>query len=171
MLFLWVFGRAMEERLGAGSLLLLFLFGGLVAALGYVGLHSEATRPLVGASGAIAAIMGAYLVLRPRERVLSLVYAAGLQVVYLPAWAILGLFFVTQFFTPGQDGVAWEAHVIGMVFGAVTGLCVRRFVPSHPTDPAAQGGSPSPHGLRTGFGQDHTREGRAGIQAVSRPGR
>lgn len=154
MLFLWVFGRAVEERLGAGSLLLLFLLGGLVAALGYVGLHSESTQPLVGASGAIAAVMGAYLVLRPRERILSIVYAAGLQVVYLPAWAILGLFFVTQFFTPGQDGVAWEAHVVGMVFGAVTGICVRRFTQPHGSDPAEHTGSPDPLALRADVGPD-----------------
>lgn len=127
MLFLWVFTRALEERLGSPTVLALFLLGGLVAALGFVGLHTESTQPMLGASGSIAAIMGAYLVLRPRQRILSIVYLAGIQVVYLPAWAILGLFFATQFFTPGDANTAWEAHVIGMVFGAITGLLIQRF--------------------------------------------
>ena len=122
MLFLWVFGRAVEQRIGHAGLLAFFVAGGLAASIGYIAVKPESVEPLVGASGAIAAVMGAYLVFRPRRRILSVFYAAGLQVVYLPAWAVLGLFLVTQFFTPGSSRVAWQAHVAGMVFGALVAL-------------------------------------------------
>lgn len=129
MLLLWVFARLVEDRFGPWATLLLFVLGGLVASLGYVALHPESVQRVIGASGAISAIMGAYLVLRPMQRVLSVVYLPGLQVVYIPAWAVLTLFFVAQFVTPGRDGVAWEAHVIGMIFGILTGFVVRRLTP------------------------------------------
>ena len=118
LLFLWVFGRGLEERIGGPGVLALFVAGGIAAGLGYVAVHPESTEPLLGASGAIAALMGAYLVLNPHRRILSLVYSAGLQVVYLPAWAVLGFFMLSQFLTDPASRVAWEAHVAGMVFGA-----------------------------------------------------
>ena len=126
LLFLWVFGRLVEQRLGHAGFLLLYLAGGVVASLGLVAVRPESTDPLLGASGAIAAVMGAYLVFQPRRRVLSFVFATGLQIVYLPAWSMLGLFFVTQFFTPGSSRVAWQAHVAGMIFGALVGLLLLR---------------------------------------------
>lgn len=122
MLFLWVFGRGVEERLGWPATLALFVAGGIAASLGFVALHPEATEPLVGASGAIAALMGAYLVLQPRRRILSMIYSAGLQFVYLPAWAVLAFFFAEQFFIDPSEHVAWEAHVAGMAFGAIVAL-------------------------------------------------
>lgn len=127
MLFLWVFGRGVEQRLGGVAVLALFLAGGLAASLGFVAFHPESTEPMLGASGAIAALMGAYLVLLPQRRILSMVYSAGLQFVYLPAWAVLAFFFTEQFFVASSQGIAWEAHVCGMVFGAVVAaLIVRR---------------------------------------------
>ena len=126
LLFLWVFGRAVEQRVGHPGFLLLYLAGGVVASLGLVAVRPESMDPLVGASGAIAAVMGVYLVFQPRRRVLSFVFSTGVQVVYLPVWAMLGLFFVTQFFTPGSSRVAWQAHVAGMVFGALVGLVLLR---------------------------------------------
>ena len=71
--------------------------------------------------------MGAYLVLQPSRRILSVVYAAGLQFVYLPAWAVLAFFFVSQFFTAPETRVAWESHVAGMIFGVIVAavLCWR----------------------------------------------
>ncbi len=119
LLFLWVFGRGLEQRVGSLGVLGLFLAGGVVAFIGYVMVNPEATTPLLGASGAIAALMGAYLILQPRRRILSFVYAAGIQVAYLPAWAVLAFFFVSQFFTSPNEQVAWQAHVAGMVFGAI----------------------------------------------------
>lgn len=127
LLFLWIFGRGLERRLGPIGVLALFVAGGIAASLGYVMVKPESTIPMLGASGAIAALMGAYLVLHPTRRILTLVYAAGLQVVYLPAWAVLAFFFVSQFFTAPGAQVAWQAHVAGMCFGIVVGalLCWR----------------------------------------------
>lgn len=125
LLFLWIFGRALEARIGGVGVVTLFLAGGIVAFLGYIVVVPESTSPVLGASGAIAAIMGAYLVLQPTRRVLGFVYTAGIQVIYLPAWALLGFFLVSQFFTNQTPGaqVAWQAHVAGMLFGmAVAGI-------------------------------------------------
>lgn len=130
MLFLWVFGRGVEERLGGRGVLALFLAGGVAASLGYIAFHPESTEPMLGASGAIAALMGAYLVLQPRRRILSMIYSAGLQFVYLPAWAVLAFFFAEQFFIDPAQQVAWEAHVCGMAFGAVVALIAARRLPS-----------------------------------------
>jgi membrane associated rhomboid family serine protease len=99
MLFLWVFGGNVEERLGRANFLALYLAGGIVATLGYVVANATSPIPLIGASGAIAVAMGAYLVLFPRARILTVIATAAFQVVYVPAWVVLVLFFVTQFFT------------------------------------------------------------------------
>ncbi|HET8929478.1 MAG TPA: rhomboid family intramembrane serine protease [Acidimicrobiales bacterium] len=145
LLFLWVFGRGLEERIGSVGVIGLFLAGGIAAFLGYIALAPESSAPVLGASGAVAAIMGAYLVLQPRRRLLSFVYAAGIQVVYLPAWALLAFFFVSQFFTTAGTRVAWQAHVAGMVFGmAVAALWWWR-------EPALAGTGPEPDdGARAG---------------------
>ena len=123
--FLWVFGNNVEDRLGRAWFLCLYLVGGLVAAMGFVVTNPHGVQPLVGASGAIAAVMGAYLVFHPRGRILALIASAAFQVVYVPAAIVLVLFFVTQFMTPGED-VAWQAHVAGMVFGFLAALALGR---------------------------------------------
>lgn len=125
MLFLWVFGSKVEDRLGRGNYLGLYLLGGIAATFGFVAFNPHAATPLIGASGAIAVAMGAYLVLFPRSHVLTAIFTAALQVVYVPAAVVLLLFFVTQFFT-GDDNVAWEAHFVGMVVGALAALCLAR---------------------------------------------
>lgn len=125
MLFLWVFGNNVEDRLGTLRYLALYLLGGVVATLGYAAVNARAPVPLVGASGAIAAVMGAYLVLFPRGRILTAIATAAFQVVYVPAAVVLVLFFVTQFLTPDNE-VAWEAHVAGMVAGFVGALALNR---------------------------------------------
>jgi hypothetical protein len=84
--------------------------------------------------------------------VLSFVFSTGVQVVYLPAWAMLGLFFVTQFFTPGSSRVAWQAHVAGMVFGALVGLVLLRVHRVRGEEPLLVTGSrvrPAPAGAGT----------------------
>lgn len=121
LLFLWVFGRGLEQRVGAVGVIGLFLAGGIAAFIGYVIAAPESTSPVLGASGAIAAVMGAYFVVQPQRRLLSFVYAAGVQVVYLPAWVFFAFFFASQFFTTPGTQVAWQAHVAGMVFGAAVG--------------------------------------------------
>lgn len=123
MLFLWVFGRMIEDRVGHGLFLAVYLVGGVVSILAFSFAHYHSTDPGLGASGAIAAIMGVAVVLQPRRRLLSILNAPGVQVAYFPAWAVLGLFFASQFFY-GDKTVAWEAHVGGMIFGALCGLLV-----------------------------------------------
>lgn len=125
MLFLWVFGSTVEDRLGRLNYLALYLLGGIVATLGYTATNVHSTSPLIGASGAIAVAMGAYLVMLPRARVLTVIATAAFQVVYVPAAIVLLLFFVTQFFT-GDSDVAWEAHAAGMVVGALAALVLMR---------------------------------------------
>lgn len=126
MLFLWVFGSAVEDRLGRINYLGLYLLGGMLATLGYVAVNSRSPVPLVGASGAIAVAMGAYLVLLPRGRILTVIVTAAFQVVYIPAAVVLLLFFVTQFFTDPSEQVAWEAHAAGMIVGALAALVLGR---------------------------------------------
>ncbi|MCU1357875.1 MAG: putative rane protein [Acidimicrobiales bacterium] len=141
MLFLWVFGNNVEDRLGRLGFLVFYLVGGVVADLGYVASKLHSGGPAFGASGAIAAAMGAYLVFHPRGKVLTALYAGTVQLVYLPAAVVLGLFFVTQFFTPDK-GVAWQAHAVGMGFGFVAALAltrlpsVRRRAEAHDADAA-----------------------------------
>ena len=125
MLFLWVFGNNVEDRLGKLGYLLFYLVGGVVASLGFIVFNAHSAEPLIGASGAIAAAMGAYLVFHPRGRVLTVVLAGTYQVVYLPAAVVLVLFFVTQFFTADQH-VAWQAHAVGMGFGFLVALGLAR---------------------------------------------
>ncbi|MCU1497732.1 MAG: putative rane protein [Acidimicrobiales bacterium] len=125
MLFLWVFGNNVEDRLGWARYLAFYLLGGVAATLGFAASNQHSAAPLIGASGAIAAVMGAYLVFHPRGRILTVIATAAFQVVYVPAAVVLVLFFVTQFLTPDNE-VAWEAHVAGMVFGFVVSLALAR---------------------------------------------
>jgi membrane associated rhomboid family serine protease len=150
MLFLWIFGNNVEDRMGPIPFLLFYLFAGLVATLAFVGLNPHSNVPLVGASGAIAGVMGAYLVWFPRARVLSLV---GFIPIYLPAMFVLGFWFVLQFFTNPNEGVAWQAHVGGFAAGIVVAWLTRPlFGPRRP----ASAPSPPPYddwdgGFRGGY--------------------
>jgi membrane associated rhomboid family serine protease len=126
MLFLWVFGNNVEDRLGPVPYLLLYLLTGVAATLGHALFHWDDAVPVIGASGAIAGVMGAYLVFRPRGRILTVLLW---YVVYVPAWVLLGLFFVTQFLTPSDDSVAWMAHAAGMGAGFLAALVLARFFP------------------------------------------
>jgi membrane associated rhomboid family serine protease len=141
MLFLWIFGNNVEDRLGHVAYLLFYLFTGVVATAVFIALNPDSTVPLVGASGAIAGVMGAYIVWFPRARVLSLL---GIFPLYLPAVAVLGLWFVLQFATNPNEGVAWQAHVGGFVAGAVIAFLTRglfrdRPEPRHWDDPDDRG--------------------------------
>lgn len=118
LFFLWVFGRNVEDRLGPGLFLGHHLIGGLLAGLTSVVTSVHSSAPHIGASGAIAATMGAYLVCHPRARILTQV-APPIQIVYLPAAIVLLLYFATQFFIGSESNIAWEAHAGGMVAGAV----------------------------------------------------
>jgi membrane associated rhomboid family serine protease len=124
MLFLYVFGNNVEDRLGRLRFTGFYLLCGYVATYGFALLQRHSTQPLVGASGAIAGVLGAYLVLYPRAKVWSLLTFLFFLPLRLPAWLVLGSWFVLQYVyfqgggVAGGGGVAYGAHVIGFVVGA-----------------------------------------------------
>jgi membrane associated rhomboid family serine protease len=129
MLFLWVFGNNIEDRLGHVPYLLFYVASGVVATLAHIAVDPGSTVPLVGASGAIAGVMGAYLVWFPNVRILTAFFFILILLREIRAKWLLGIWFVLQFFTSPSDGVAWMAHVGGFVFGVLVGLLLRRGEP------------------------------------------
>jgi membrane associated rhomboid family serine protease len=133
MLFLWIFGDNVEDRLGHGRYLAFYLLCGLAAALLQVFFEAGSRIPMVGASGAIAGVLGAYLVMFPHSRVLTLVFVAFIEV---PAVLLLGLWFATQLLSglgtlaavrpEDMGGVAFWAHAGGFAAGAALVLLFRR---------------------------------------------
>jgi membrane associated rhomboid family serine protease len=120
MLFLWIFGNNVEDQLGRVGFLVLYLAGGFVASLVHIVGNLDSTTPFLGASGAIAVVMGAYIVWFPRARVLTLVPIVFIfWPVRLPAILVLGLWFVLQLFTQSSSGIATLAHIGGFVFGVL----------------------------------------------------
>jgi len=122
MLFLWIYGNNIEDYFGPVKFLFFYIVSGLAAIGLYTlfGPHSQV--PLVGASGAIAGVMGAYMVLHPRARITVLVVFFFIQFVVLPAKVVLGIWFVYQLLmsmigSATGGGVAWMAHVGGFAFG------------------------------------------------------
>jgi membrane associated rhomboid family serine protease len=123
MLFLWIFGNNVEDRMGHLPYLLFYLIAGVVATGAFVLSSPHSTAPLVGASGAIAGVMGAYLVTFPRSPVRTLILIPPIILwPRLPAWILLLFWFGSQFFVSPTEGVAWVAHVAGFAFGAAVGL-------------------------------------------------
>lgn len=122
MLYLWVFGNNIEDTMGKLVYLLFYLAAGIVATLTHVALDPGSTIPLVGASGAIAGVMGAYLVLFPRVQIRSLIVFFLILFRDIQARWLLGIWFVMQFFIGQDSGVAWAAHVGGFVFGVLAGF-------------------------------------------------
>src|SRR3954466_7505681 len=128
MWYLWIFGDNVEDRVGHGRFIVFYLLCGFVAALGQVAVDPNSTLPTIGASGAIAGVMGAYFVLYPHSRVLTLIPWIFFQIVELPAVVLLGVWFLMQFLnagavaasagTSGSGGVAFAAHVVGFLAGA-----------------------------------------------------
>jgi len=134
MLYLWVFGDNVEERLGSGRFLVFYLLAGVVAAIGQ-GL--VAPSPMVGASGAIAGVLGAYLVLFPTARVRTLIFLGiFITVIQLPALVVIGFFIVIQLIEgitelriathPATAHIAYYAHIFGFVAGIVLLFLFRR---------------------------------------------
>ncbi|HVL53192.1 MAG TPA: rhomboid family intramembrane serine protease [Vitreimonas sp.] len=133
MLYLWIFGNNIEDRIGRPGFLVFYLVGGVVAAGAQVLIDPGSSIPIVGASGAIAATLGAYLVLFPRARILSLVFLGFFyQLIQVPALLVLGFWFVLQLIdgvaslgATAEGGVAFFAHIGGFVAGLVVGMAVR----------------------------------------------
>ncbi|WP_017614344.1 rhomboid family intramembrane serine protease [Nocardiopsis salina] len=132
MVYLFVFGPVVEDRIGRLRFLALYLATGLAAALGQALSEVGGQVPMVGASGAISGVLGAYLVVQFRSRVTTLVFVV--IPMRLPGWALVGSYFVLQYLlyvtgsdSPGEDsGVAYAAHVYGFIAGVVLGLVVYR---------------------------------------------
>lgn len=136
MWILWIFGNNVEDAYGRLSYGLLYLIAGVAATVAFVLLRPQTTVPLVGASGAIAGVMGAYFVLFPRAAVVTIIPIFLLPwVVAVPAWVFLGLWFVGQFFIAEATNVAWEAHVagfaVGMAASVLMGPWLRRRIRRH----------------------------------------
>jgi len=126
MWFLWIFGNNVEDRLGRGLFVLFYLVGGLVATASHWLVDPHSTTPVIGASGAVAAILGAYLVTWPGARVHTLVFLLiFVTIIDVPAALVLGVWFVTQLLAGVRQanmegltaGVAWWAHIGGFLFG------------------------------------------------------
>lgn len=130
MLYLWIFGDNVEDSMGPILYLAFYLVGGAIASLTHILTNPTSQVPTVGASGAIAAVLGAYLVLFPRSRVATLIpLGIFLRVTMVPAVLVLGFWFVLQLFSgvlslggPDVGGVAFWAHVGGFVAGVVMAL-------------------------------------------------
>ena len=136
MLYLWIFGDNVEDRMGHARFIAFYLLCGATAALAQVLMRPDSMVPTIGASGAIAGVMGAYLVLFPHSRVLTLVPLFVIwELIEVPAILFLGLWFVVQLFsgvgslavsTGDTGGVAFWAHVAGFVAGLGGGFVFRR---------------------------------------------
>ena len=119
MLALWIFGDNIEDYLGHFNYLVLYLASGLAGALTHILLNLNSRMPTIGASGAIAGVMGAYLILYPRARVLTWFF---ILILWLPAWLVLGYWFLVQFVSVSEiaeSGVAVWAHLGGFVAGVI----------------------------------------------------
>lgn len=135
MLYLWIFGDNIEDRLGHIGYILFYVGGGLAAALLQIVINPNSAIPMVGASGAIAAVLGAYLIMYPKSRVYTYVpigYYARMQL--MPAIVVLGLWFVLQLVSglgslgaaADQGGTAYFAHIGGFVFGLAAGFLFKQ---------------------------------------------
>jgi len=126
MVFLWAFSPEIEDAMGRGRYLAFYLLGGLVAMLAQVLADPHSTVPNLGASGAIAAVMGAFVVTYPRDQIRSLlIIFIFVRVTFIPAALLIGFWFLTQLVHVGTvahsqtGGVAYLAHVGGFIFGAL----------------------------------------------------
>ncbi len=119
MLYLWIFGNNVEDRLGPVRFTLFYLASGLAAALTHIAFQPSSRLPMIGASGAIAGVLGAYWLLYPRARVKTFVFLIFyIDVIPIPAGIVLGLWFLLQVLNVGiGGGVAWFAHIGGFLAG------------------------------------------------------
>ncbi|MEM1063474.1 MAG: rhomboid family intramembrane serine protease, partial [Planctomycetota bacterium] len=133
--FLWIFGDNVEDRLGHVGFLVFYLFAGLFASVTHLVTDPASQIPTVGASGAIAGVMGAYMVLYPQARVLTFIPVLiffRLHTLWLPSVFVLGVWFAMQLWSgvqaagAAEPGVAWWAHIGGFVFGVAGGWVVKK---------------------------------------------
>jgi membrane associated rhomboid family serine protease len=154
LLFLYVFGDNVEARMGRARFLLFYVVAGYLATYGFAAAHAGSTQTLVGASGAISGVLGAYLYLYPKARVTSLFPFLFFLPLRVPAWMVLCFWFALQWLasqtTRSGPGVAYLAHIVGFLFGFLcTWVCFRRPpklepAPAPPGTPQATQGEPQP---------------------------
>lgn len=133
LLYLWIFADNIEAVIGNFRFLMFYLAGGLIAGLTQVVIGPDSMVPCIGASGAISAVMGAYIIMFPKSRV-RMLFLLFFSVFYIPAWAFLGFWFVQQLFSgigvlgmsaSNTGGIAFWAHIGGFVFGLISGFYYR----------------------------------------------
>ncbi len=128
MLYLWIFGNNIEDTLGYGRFIVFYLLCGVAATYSHALTNPGSTTPMIGASGAVSGILGAYLLLFPRAKVHTLIFFGFfIKVVRLPAVFVIGFWIIIQFVNgmvakgvPSQGGIAWFAHIGGFVVGLLT---------------------------------------------------
>jgi membrane associated rhomboid family serine protease len=132
MVFLWIFGNNVEDSTGHLRFLVFYLLCGILAAGAHIATHPDSRLPMIGASGAVSGVLGAYFLLYPRSRIVTLVFLGFFaQTVTIPAFFFLGFWFLMQFLSGAADiagqaaGVAWFAHVGGFAAGMVLLLVFR----------------------------------------------
>jgi membrane associated rhomboid family serine protease len=128
MLFLWIFGNNVEDYLGRKKFVIFYLFCGITAALTQIFINPDSKVPMVGASGAIAGVLGAYLLLYPRAKVTTvIIFGFFIRLIKIPAVVVLGFWIIYQFLygisslavRTGEGGVAWFAHIGGFICGVI----------------------------------------------------
>ena len=126
MLYLWIFGNSVESAMGSARYLLFYIMTGLCATLVHVMSEPNSVIPMIGASGAIAGVLGAYFILYPKASIKTFILLfIFIQIIHVPAVIILGFWFLRQILGIGSDGVAWYAHIGGFLVGM---FIVRRFL-------------------------------------------
>jgi len=129
IVFLWAFGPGIEDAMGPLRYLVFYMFSGLVASMAQIAVMPSSTVPSLGASGAIAGVMGAFIITFPRDQIRALLFLGWFtRITVIPAALLIGLWFLSQLFSQvgavadvQSGGVAYMAHVGGFIFGAVTG--------------------------------------------------
>jgi membrane associated rhomboid family serine protease len=142
MVFLWAFGPEIEDAMGRPRYLIFYLLSGAVASAAQIAAMRDSTVPNLGASGAIAGVMGAFLITYPRDRIRTLLlFGFFYRVTVIPAALLIGLWFLTQLFSQlgsvadvQSGGVAYLAHVGGFIFGAATARIFEGFRPIAESD-------------------------------------
>lgn len=172
MLFLWVLGDNVEDSMGHGRFIIFYILCGIAAALTHAAMAPASSVPMIGASGAISGVIGAYLILHPKVQILTLAFRFF---IHIPAYILLGIWIAMQVFnvytagdTTGGGGVAWWAHIGGLIAGIVLIIPMRhKSVPlfdglgaaRHKPDPQPQSQTAPPTGpwgrLTLGQAKDH----------------
>ena len=179
MLFLWIYGDNVEERMGHFKFLAFYLICGIVASISHVLISPNDTSPLIGASGAIAGVMGAYLLMFPRAKIRVLVIIlVFIRWIYLPAFVVLGSWLLLQIFAApsslsAEGGVAYFAHLGGFIAGlALTPLFKKSdtvLLPKSETPPDWVVEPVSSHQVKSEFVERYRRQRRIHVPNVKRP--